>query len=154
MGFSRQEYQSGLPFPSPGHLPKPGTELISPTLQGAFFTAEPPGKPFQVTVSQVLTQEITFPFRKCRASVFQIYGYRPETQALRWLKRTPPCHPGAPHTVEADFPDSFPSSLVGKTNRSEQKAQRVMQEEVRKGFLEYKVQPAMMHVSLTQMKVT
>ena len=45
MGFPRQEYQSGLPFPSPGHLPDPGIEPASPTLAGGFFTAEPPRKP-------------------------------------------------------------------------------------------------------------
>ena len=45
MGFSRQEYWSGLPFPSPGDLPDPGIETMSPTLSGRFFTAEPPGKP-------------------------------------------------------------------------------------------------------------
>ena len=33
MGFSRQEYRSGLPFPSPGDLPNPGTEAGSPALQ-------------------------------------------------------------------------------------------------------------------------
>ena len=38
MGFSRQEYWSGLPFPSPGDLPKPGIELESPALAGGFFT--------------------------------------------------------------------------------------------------------------------
>ena len=38
MEFTRQEYQSGLPFPSPGDLPNPGTEPRSPTLQAdAFF---------------------------------------------------------------------------------------------------------------------
>ena len=45
MGFSRQEYWSGLPFPSPGDLPHPGTEPKSPSLVGEFFTTEPPGKP-------------------------------------------------------------------------------------------------------------
>ena len=34
MGFSRQEYWSGLPFPSPGDLPDPGIESVSPTLAG------------------------------------------------------------------------------------------------------------------------
>ena len=43
MGFSRQEYWSGLPFPSPGDLPDPGIEPASPALIGGFFTAEPPG---------------------------------------------------------------------------------------------------------------
>ena len=45
MGFPRQEYWSGLPFPSPGDLPDPGMELASPALAGGFFTTEPPGKP-------------------------------------------------------------------------------------------------------------
>ena len=45
MEFSRQEYQSGLPFPSPGDLPNLGTEPMSVTLAGRFFTTEPPGKP-------------------------------------------------------------------------------------------------------------
>ena len=45
MEFSRQEYQSGLPFPSPGDSPDPGIEPISPALTGRFFTTEPPGKP-------------------------------------------------------------------------------------------------------------
>ena len=47
MGFSRQEYRSGLPFPSPGDLPDPGTEptgFLTATLAraGGFFTTEPP----------------------------------------------------------------------------------------------------------------
>ena len=45
MGFSRQEYWSGLPFPSPGDLPNPGIQPESPALAGRFFTTEPPGKP-------------------------------------------------------------------------------------------------------------
>ena len=48
MGFPRQEYWSELPFPSPGDLPNSGIELVSPALAGAFFTAEPPGKPFKI----------------------------------------------------------------------------------------------------------
>ena len=45
MGFSRQELWSGLPFPSPGDLPIPGTEPSSLALAGGFFTTEPPGSP-------------------------------------------------------------------------------------------------------------
>ena len=45
MGFSRQEYWSGLPFPSPGSLPNPGIEPRSPALQADALTSEPPGKP-------------------------------------------------------------------------------------------------------------
>ena len=46
MGFSRQEYWSGLPFPSPGDLPDPGIEPRSPTFQAEALTSEPPGKPY------------------------------------------------------------------------------------------------------------
>ena len=45
MGFSRQEYWSGLPFPSPGDLPDPGTKPGSPALEADALTSEPPGKP-------------------------------------------------------------------------------------------------------------
>jgi len=38
----RQEYWRGLPFPSPGDLPDPGIEPVSPALAGGFFTTEPP----------------------------------------------------------------------------------------------------------------
>ena len=48
MGFSRQEDWSGLPFPSPGDLPRPGTEATSPALAGRFLTSEPPGKLFKL----------------------------------------------------------------------------------------------------------
>ena len=44
MGFSRQEYWSGFPFPSPGDLPNPGLEPRSLVLAERFFTTEPPGK--------------------------------------------------------------------------------------------------------------
>ena len=40
MGFARQEYWGGLPFPSPGDLPDPGIELVSLALAGGFFTTE------------------------------------------------------------------------------------------------------------------
>ena len=43
MGFSRQEYWSGLPFPSPGHFPDPGIEPRSPALQADSLLSEPPG---------------------------------------------------------------------------------------------------------------
>ena len=51
MGFSRQEYWSGLP--SPGDLPDSGIEPkgpVVPALAGGFFTTEPPGKPLQINV--------------------------------------------------------------------------------------------------------
>ena len=45
IGFSRQEYWSGLPFPFPGDLPDPGIEPRSPALQANSLPAELPGKP-------------------------------------------------------------------------------------------------------------
>ena len=45
MGFSRQHYWSGLPFPSPGDLPNPGIKLGSPALHEDVLSSEPPGKP-------------------------------------------------------------------------------------------------------------
>ena len=44
MGFPRQEYWSGLSFPTLGDLPKPGIKPISSALAGGFFTVELPGK--------------------------------------------------------------------------------------------------------------
>ena len=41
MGFPRQEYWSGLPFPSPGDLPNPGTEFMSSASAGGCFTTGP-----------------------------------------------------------------------------------------------------------------
>ena len=49
MGFPRQEYWSGLPFPSPEDLPDPWIEPVSPTLEGRFFIIESPGKPIYIT---------------------------------------------------------------------------------------------------------
>ena len=57
MEFSRQEYWSGLPFPSPGDLPDLGIEppstasSESPALEGRFFTTEQPGKPLATETS-------------------------------------------------------------------------------------------------------
>ena len=45
MGFSRQEYWSGLPFPPLGHLPNPGIESGPPALRQSLLSSEPPGKP-------------------------------------------------------------------------------------------------------------
>ena len=47
--FTRQEYCSGLPFPSPGNLPNPGIKPGSPTLQADALPSEPPGNTVEVT---------------------------------------------------------------------------------------------------------
>ena len=68
MGFSRQEYWSGLPFPSPGDLPDPGVKPRSSALQADTLPSEPPGKPRAVLVSQKLIRKYrefsytTYPF--------------------------------------------------------------------------------------------
>ena len=57
MGFSRQEYWSGLPFPYTGDLPNPGIKPASPALVSRFFTTEPLGKSntiYMVTVNQLV----------------------------------------------------------------------------------------------------
>ena len=48
--FSRQEYWSGLPFPSPGDLPDPGIETRSPALEADSLPSEPPGKPLLMAI--------------------------------------------------------------------------------------------------------
>ena len=50
MGFSRQEYWSGLPFPFSGDLPDPGIKPGFPTLQADALPSELPGKPYSETV--------------------------------------------------------------------------------------------------------
>ena len=56
MGFSRQEYWSGLPFPSPGDVPDPGIEPGSPPLEVDALTSEPPGKPLNGPESVTLAK--------------------------------------------------------------------------------------------------
>ena len=75
MGFSRQEYWSGLPFLSPGDLPEPGIEPASHTLEGRFFTTEPPGKP------KSLREQALIKIPEHRVS-----------KELPWWKSFPTCH--------------------------------------------------------------
>ena len=68
MGFSRQEYWSGLPFPPPGDHLDPGIELTSPVshaLACRFFTTEPPGKPSQVLRVQLNYSILLLPQHPC-----------------------------------------------------------------------------------------
>ena len=60
MGFSRQEYWTGLPSPPPGGLPNPGIEPRSPALQAdSLPSSEPPGKPMAEIVGVILCDEVT-----------------------------------------------------------------------------------------------
>ena len=57
IGFSRQEYWSGLPIPSPGNLPNPGIKpesSVAPALAGGFFITEPPGKPLGMCIQLLM----------------------------------------------------------------------------------------------------
>ena len=63
MGFSKQEYGSGLPFPPPGDLPNLGIELMSlgpPVLAGGFFPTAPPRKPVMVITNKQKTYRYMF----------------------------------------------------------------------------------------------
>ena len=60
IGFSRHEYWSGLPFPSPGDLPNPGIKPRSPTLQADALTSEPPGKPKELQLTKRALQKDTY----------------------------------------------------------------------------------------------
>ena len=80
MGFSRQEYWSGLPFPSPGDLPHPGIEPRSPALQADTLTSEPPGKP---------------PVRKIRSLLFLklfLYAFPQNNIKIYLLQTSSTCH--------------------------------------------------------------
>ena len=57
IGFSQQEYWSGLPCPPPGDLPNPGIEPTSPALQVASLPAEPQGKPGCYTFLKILLKK-------------------------------------------------------------------------------------------------
>ena len=75
LGFPRQEYWSGLPFPSPGDLSHEGTEPIPPALAGGSFPTEPPGKLSAINrahlgfllpsqhVALAFTSQLSFPAR-------------------------------------------------------------------------------------------
>ena len=60
-GFSRQEYWSGQPFPSPGYLPNPGIKPRSPALQADSLPAEPQGKPKNTVAGSLSLLQGIFP---------------------------------------------------------------------------------------------
>ena len=79
MEFSRSEYWSGWPFPSPGDLPNPGIKPRSPALQVDSLPAEPQGKPKNTGVGSLsLLQRIFLPqvlnrrFLHCRRFLYQL----------------------------------------------------------------------------------
>ena len=79
MGFSRQEYWSGLPFPSPEDLPDPGIEHRSPTLQADVLTSESPGKPSSGK-------------KTCKTTVIRMDCQNIRDQMSTFLEHTPDVH--------------------------------------------------------------
>ena len=90
MEFSRQEYWSGLPFPSPGGLPNPETEPRSPTLKADSLPTELPGKPKNTGVNSrsllqgiFPTQELNQGLLHCRSILYWLsYKGRPRITNL------------------------------------------------------------------------
>ena len=80
VGFPRQEYWSGLPFPPPGDLPNPGIKPVSPASAGGCLTTEPPGK-FQLTPGGHLLQHAVHLW-SCVSSQEVLLGAGPLTNVL------------------------------------------------------------------------
>ena len=92
MEFSRPEYWSGWPFPSPGDLPNSGIEPRSPALQVDSLPAELEGKHKNTTVGSLslpqpifLTQELNWGLLHCRSVLYQL-NYLGSPEAIRISK--------------------------------------------------------------------
>jgi len=77
--FSRPEYWSGKPFPSPGDVPNPGIKPRSPMLQAEFLPTKPSGKPKNTGVGSLsllqwifLTQQLNWDLLHCRWILYQL----------------------------------------------------------------------------------
>ena len=116
MGFSRQEYWSGLPFPSPGDLPDPGIEPRSPALEADALTSEPPGKPITQIKIQFNSVQLLSCVRLCNpmdcsTPGFPVHHQPPELLKLVSIESVMPsshlirCHPLL-------LPSVFPSIRV------------------------------------------
>jgi len=82
MGFPRQEYWSGLPFPSPGDLPHPGIKPGSPPLQADSLPTDPSGKlfwnrlnQFQINLNDATYYRKKFDGQLCFISVYKGKSY-------------------------------------------------------------------------------
>ena len=89
MGFFRQEYWSGSPFPSPGDLPDPGIEPISSAslaLAGRFLTTEPPGKHLESTWEHIMFIWGCRNLASGYSSGWYIYDFQVRKQERLWLE--------------------------------------------------------------------
>ena len=83
MGFPRQEYWSGFPFPSPRDLSDPGNEPTSPALAGEFFTAEPPGKLHPIiSAANTLNEEEAPWFVRRSFAILLLFGVPPTSDSV------------------------------------------------------------------------
>ena len=90
MGFSKQEYWSGLPFPTPGDLPHPGTEhksLASPTMTGRFFITASLRKPVLINLIFIIIFLFILIFRNM-PNVKKVKIIRPHVDTLCLLPDT------------------------------------------------------------------
>ena len=89
MGFSRQAYWSGLPFPSPRDLPDPGIEPRSPTLQADPLPSEPPGNPMTNLNSILKSRDVALPTKVhlVKAMVFPLVMYGCESWTVKKAER-------------------------------------------------------------------
>ena len=89
MGFSREEYWSKLPVPTPRDLPNPGIEPGSPTLQADSLPSEPPAKPMTNIESILKSRDIIFLTKAhiIKAVVFPVVMYRCESWTIKESRR-------------------------------------------------------------------
>ena len=110
MGFPRQEYWRGLPFPSPEDLPDPGIEPMSPALGGRLFTTEPPGNPsFPLVPCKLFALPALDPLLAACAALLHSWPLSRALPLLLWLDSFPG---GAP------LPAPLTSLLTIATNTS------------------------------------
>ena len=79
-GISRQEFWSGLPFPSPGDLSNPGIKPAPPALAGGFLTTEPPGVN-QFIISPITYTKLYFPTSLTTKGIYQCFIFCPNSLA-------------------------------------------------------------------------
>ena len=89
LGFSRQEYWSGLPVPSPGDLPDPGIKPGSPALQENSLPAELPGKPMKTGVGSLSLLQGIFPTQRSNGGLLHCGWilYQPRKERKHYLKK-------------------------------------------------------------------
>ena len=101
-GFSRQEYQSGLPYPPPGDLPNPGIEPRSPVLHS--LSSEPPGKPTELMASvkyNLVYERIIALYHSFKIKYYKyICKQKRKGKVLKLLKN---CLPRFHNTVEPHY---------------------------------------------------